>query len=287
MLSRELNAIFNRHILGRPHNPDGTAVLDEDWDNLIILDACRYDIFEEHNDINGDLQHRQSLGSGTKEFLKANFQPQTINDVVYVTGNPQLFRHSEEINTTFYDTIHVWRDDSWDDELGTVLPATMTEYAMRAADRYPNKALIVHYLQPHLPFLGPTSQKYEELSRGFGEEGLKTPAVPREVYLQAYVETLKRTLPHVEDLLSEMVGKTIVTADHGQVIGERLSPIPVRDYGHWRGNYVEELVKVPWLVIESGERKEIISEQPTSSAGGSLEDSGVAKRRLQQLGYVE
>lgn len=287
IIFRELNSLYNRRIRGRPCNPKGTAVLKEDWDNLILLDACRYDVFEEHHQFNGELQSRQSKGAGTKEFLKANFQNESMKDIVYVTANPQFFRHSEEINAAFHDVIHVWRDDGWDNELGTVLPETMTEYAKRAAERYPDKALIIHYLQPHLPFLGPMSHQYEELSRGFGEDGLKTPAVEREIYWQAYVETLERTLPHVEDLIAELVGKSVVTADHGQAIGERLAPFPIRDYGHWRGNYIEELIKVPWLIIESGERKNIVAERSILSTDDSTTDEQIAKQRLQQLGYLE
>lgn len=287
IIFRELNASFNSHILNRSHNPNARSVLNEDWDNLIILDACRYDAFKKCNTINGDLHTRQSMGSGTKEFLKTNFQNKSFEEVVYVTSNPQLYRHSKEINATFHDVIHVWRDEGWNDEIGTVMPATMTEHAKRVAEKYPNKALIIHYLQPHLPFLGPTSREYDELSRGFGENNLKTPSVPHDVYWRAYIETLERTLPHVEDLLSELVGKSAVTADHGHVIGERLSPFPVRDYGHWHGNYIDELVKVPWLVVESGERKKINKGVTTSEINDTLGDTEIAKNRLQKLGYLE
>ena len=44
---------------------DGTHIMDEDWDNLIILDACRYDLFEEVNTIDGTLESRISLGSAS------------------------------------------------------------------------------------------------------------------------------------------------------------------------------------------------------------------------------
>lgn len=32
---------------------DGVFVMREDWDNLIILDACRYSLFEKYNYLNG------------------------------------------------------------------------------------------------------------------------------------------------------------------------------------------------------------------------------------------
>jgi len=30
-------------------------LMDEDWDNVIILDACRYDQFERHNILDGEI----------------------------------------------------------------------------------------------------------------------------------------------------------------------------------------------------------------------------------------
>lgn len=37
---------------------EGTFVMEADWDNLLILDGCRYDVFAERNDIDGDLSRR-------------------------------------------------------------------------------------------------------------------------------------------------------------------------------------------------------------------------------------
>ena len=46
----------------------GTFVMNEDWDNLIILDACRYDLFNAVAGINSD--YIISRGSDTAEFLR-------------------------------------------------------------------------------------------------------------------------------------------------------------------------------------------------------------------------
>lgn len=44
-------------------------VMREEWDYLIILDACRYDYFAAiwENYFDGELEKRVSLGSGTLE----------------------------------------------------------------------------------------------------------------------------------------------------------------------------------------------------------------------------
>ncbi len=51
-------------------------IFSEPWDNLIILDACRYDVFEEvfkKRNMKGKLEYRISRGSWTVEFLLENF----------------------------------------------------------------------------------------------------------------------------------------------------------------------------------------------------------------------
>lgn len=60
----------------------------EDWDNLVLLDACRYDQFERLNTISGVLENRISQGSSTFEFLTENIAGKKSHDTVYVTSNP-------------------------------------------------------------------------------------------------------------------------------------------------------------------------------------------------------
>jgi len=67
---------------------DGINFMDEDWDNCIIIDACRYDTFKEKNTIPGDLKARRSKGSSTFEVFEKNFQNSTHHDTVYITANP-------------------------------------------------------------------------------------------------------------------------------------------------------------------------------------------------------
>jgi len=53
------------------------------------------------------------------------------------------------------------------------------------------------------------------------------------------------------------LGKTVITSDHGNYIGERPSPIPIQEYGPSRGLYDEPMVRVPWLVYEDGSPRDI------------------------------
>jgi hypothetical protein len=74
-----------------------------------------------------------------------------------------------------------------------------------------------------------------------------------------------------------------VTADHGNVYGERVSPIPIKEWGHPIGIHDEKLVKVPWLVID-GERREISSSE-SGEESVSADSEEEIKEKLSKLGY--
>ena len=85
--------------------------------------------------------------------------------------------------------------------------------------------------------------------------------------------------------MRELNGRTVVTADHSNMIGKRSLPIPIRDWSHPRGIYTKELVTVPWLVFENGPRWEIRAEEPTIQSD-AVDDDAVADQ-LRHLGYAE
>ncbi|MFB6182582.1 MAG: hypothetical protein ABEI78_00815, partial [Candidatus Nanohaloarchaea archaeon] len=65
------------------------SIFDRDWDNLIVLDACRQDLYEE---VNGETESRISAGSSTKDFIKDNFSEGELSDIVYITANPHFHK---------------------------------------------------------------------------------------------------------------------------------------------------------------------------------------------------
>lgn len=271
-----------------------TQVFKEDWDNLIILDACRYDMFEQAtSNFKGALEHRISGGSSTVEFLFHNFESKDLQDTVYVTANPQLYRHRSEIDCDLHDIINVWMEDGWDDQIGTVHPETMMDYTLDSAEMYPNKRIISHFIQPHYPFLNSETTfdkgHLEELDKdtpSFWKRIMKGELqVDRKKVWDAYLENLEITIPHIEKLVDSLHGETVITSDHGNMVGERSSPIPIREWGHPPGIYTEQLVKVPWLKVESNEEKEIVSEQAREEDTEVNEDT--VSQRLRDLGYVE
>lgn len=274
-------------------------MMEEDWDNLIILDGCRYDLFEETNTIDGELEYRISPGSATPEFLTETFKDKIYTDTVYVTANP-IYRTRDLGDDIFYEIIDVW-NDSWDDELQTVLPSAMAEATLQAYEKYPNKRIISHFMQPHYPFIGDLAEKlgdhagyeltYREITDGQRKRDnptvwtlLEEDKVTRGDVWDAYKENLEKALPHVQKIIDNIQEKTVITSDHGNSLGERAYPFGKEIYGHPQGMRSDVLCKIPWLVIDGERSKEIISEKSNNHI---QETSKKVKDRLSDLGYTD
>jgi hypothetical protein len=301
---RLLNYPRNR-LFQRTHGP-AVDVMEQDWDLLIILDACRYDIFAETVDIDGELSSIISKGSHSEEFCAAHFANRKHHDTVYVTANGYGARIGSE---SFHNLIFTDEDDSVPDvevkhsTITGLVPSTVVGAAVDANINYPNKRMIVHFMQPHMPYLG---SRADELRRRVEDEGLVVRSRDpekigkydtdeanvvsgldgafREGYIteselrEIYVENLEIVLEHVEELMNEVDGKVVITSDHGEHLGENGLA------GHFKYKYTEELRIVPWLVVDNGPRPTITEEEPVTSATVSQD---AIEERLQNLGYKE
>ena len=262
-------------------------ILKKDWKVLIILDACRYDTFAKiyPSYLKGNLQKVISPASYTLEWLMKTWKGKH-EDVVYVSGNPFIssknanmgkffacgsrsFRASEH----FYKVIDAWLY-CWDDELGTVHPSLLTTVAEITYNKFPEKKMVVHYIQPHEPFLGIKIERssgklevvkkrilnavfkvfgdyvYSMMYRMWSSLGLDTPyhskiirKYGRETLIKAYEDNLRLVLRHVKDLVRKLDGKIVITSDHGELLGEHGL------YGHPPHMKYRELIEVPWLEI--------------------------------------
>jgi hypothetical protein len=278
----EINRIYHRKV----QNKLGVKVMKKDWDNLVILDACRYDLFEEINSIEGELGSVISGDSSTSGFLKYNFADDRFPTAVYIAANPQVQRH--RVGRQFHDCIRLWETD-WDDKSNTVLPEKVTDAAIRAQGEYPNKRLIVHYIQPHYPFIGKTGRKIDHGSiTGDGVikdtqeyssiwDQLESGAIEEDLVRSAYRENLELVIPEVKRLLGELIGKSVVTSDHGNVFGK------LGVYGHPGGKYMPGLVNVPWLVVDGTNRRRI----ERGKINNTQEVDNRVEDRLRDLGYAE
>lgn len=221
----------------------------ENWDNLIILDALRHDKYEEVT--RKDVPYRITKGSMTKEFVEKNFSEGNFNDVVYITANgwitepmlPKLIGRDNPFHT-IYETIL----ESWDEDIGAVHPADLVTDAISAQKLFPEKKKIIHFGQPHLLFIhneigdtrkGPLSQREGSSEFELARKG----KLSNEDLIKGYEKNLELVLEHVERLVEQLDGKTVLTSDHGELLGEK------EHYSHPYGKKYKLLRKVPWVVL--------------------------------------
>lgn len=293
---------FRRYV-GRVQNKvQGCNFVEEEWDNLLILDACRYDMFERLNDIPGSLESRRSNGSATREFVHNTFVGQTFHDTVYVTANPFV---SMDVGNAFHAMINLWQSD-WNDDLGTVEPKVVRRALLEAAEQYPNKRLIGHFIQPHHPFIGPFGRR--EINMTVGNENARRRALGDgrgsddradtvwllaergdldvETLVQAYNENLEVVLPEVRATVDALDGRTVVTSDHGNLVDEPSYGVlstGSRRFAHPKHATAPELVRVPWLVCEADGRRRIHEDPPQRRSEAGV---GLVEERLEALGYT-
>jgi len=276
------------------HRP--TNHLKTDFDNMIVLDACRFDILSNLHNLPGELEFRYSLGCWTQEWIENCISDSQFTDTVYVVGNPRISRYEEY----FHETIPVW-DFGWDDKLQVVPPDAVEEAALKAYRSFPNKRIIVHFMQPHVPFIGEFGRseigihdgdiKGKKIGSGksvFNDEFIDSMELvrrgkinPKDAF-RAYKENLEMVLPHINTLLNKFEGLSIVTSDHGELFGEVDPASESRKYGHPENTLEPELFKIPWLTYQNGRRKTLTTEPSSSKA--SIRENKI-NERLSYLGY--
>lgn len=246
---------------GYPGYDNAVHVMEKDWDNMIILDACRPDIFEEVVDTGRfDEYHTEvSLGSHSSEWTRRNFQNRAFGDTVYVSANPHT---SLEAGDAFHKIIELW-ESSFDDAAGTVLPEVVRDRALEAHETYPNKRLIIHFMQPHGPFIG------SDLEHDPDNE---------EKYWQAYEENLQYVLNFADDIVDNISGKTVLTADHGLARNGGVKRW-LGLTGHKSRLRLPSMVEVPWAVVDD-KRREIRGGEPNEAEAENI------RERLNDLGYL-
>ncbi len=233
---------------------------EDKWDNLIILDACRYDYFESAYKafLRGKLQKVISPASCTVVWLSTCWDD--YYDLIYVSGGPYVnskgvpvsshFSNKYVAKEHFKKIIDVW-NFGWNEELETVLPEAINKAVIELTDK---TNLIIHYLQPHSPYIGKT----RVLAQSGKEIRLAVLGKPTTMYKQpktwqgqisklrkAYSENLNIVLGAVSKLIPLLTGKTIVTSDHGELLGEQMKFFHPCEINH------PILREVPWFEVET------------------------------------
>lgn len=282
--------------------PFGRNVYEDDWDLLVILDACRVDtmceIADEYDFVE-DVDGVWSVGSQSAEWMANTLTEsyrQDIEGTTYISGNgfsagvlkrgnrppanntiPVDFSSWTTVDeNTLHSHIEVW-ESNHDETYGSVLPGPMTDYTIEEGRNGDADRIITHYTQPHLPYIGnayregrsPTELEdrgYELLEEGRGSRD--------EVY-EAYKETLRWVLDDVEELLENFdAEKVVITSDHGEAFGEW------KAYGHPEGFPHPAVKKVPWVETTATDKH---SREPDLDVDSSTETD--IEQHLEDLGY--
>lgn len=244
-----------------------------DWDILILLDALRYDYFEKYSKIDGNLRRVITPGSCTEEWRQKIFNYANYKDTAYVSGNPQVsewkfLRDTNEI--PFFHIDEVWKY-GWNEKYKCVIPEEVTNSAIKNIDTFRDKHMIIHYLQPHPPFI--TNDKYLV---GRGQEWEKIEAekhttIPIEQvkYMGGLIYNYIGTIFNTEDIrtgykdnlllvlqeaeilldyieLGEEPKKVIISSDHGERLGYQEDNYT---FGHGV-NLTGDIRKIPWFEVE-------------------------------------
>ncbi|MEM4781772.1 MAG: methyltransferase domain-containing protein [Halalkalicoccus sp.] len=287
--------VRNVRVSARPASPENGALADQtelihgrDWETLIVLDSCRYDYFEAlyPEYFEGGLRKVRSPvdpehGYATSTWCNGTFSGY-YDDTTYLSTtlriNSRRAVDGFHAGERFGRVVDLW-ETGWNEAYGTVLPETVNEAVLEERDR--TERTIVHYSQPHFPYLSldpPAAAKDNDLEKrttrrfkaraeigstirhALGDDGARTlletlgvgPLNPMDEILRehgpatmerAYRENLRGVLESVAALVEELPGRTVITADHGELLGEN---------GYYGHSYVpdhEAVSTVPWFEV--------------------------------------
>lgn len=275
--------------LSRLHLP-GVPIYEREWDVLVVLDACRIDIIKDVNEeypFIDNMVEINSVGTKTTEWMERTFTEEYVekmNDTVYVAGNPNTARYLNQSQFAFLD--EVWRY-AWDEQLGTLPARPLTDRAIAVSRNRNPEWLIVHYMQPHEPFVqnpelgGRSSSERIAGIAGESEEfesvwtRLQNGEIEKRALMDAYRSNLRYVLDDVALLLRSIdAEQVVISSDHGNAIGE------FGQYGHPPYTPLKCLKRVPWIETEANNKSGY--EPTTERADATTVD---VEEKLKHLGY--
>lgn len=160
----------------------------------------------------------------------------------------------------------------------TVPPEEIYEATKKMLNLYPQKRFIVHFLQPHMPYIGEVKLP-QSIDQNYKYKLVR----------DAYKSNLKLALEFVRELIEEVEGNVVITSDHGE---SNLALI-MRGACHPCGVNFPELVIVPWFEVDRTHhvRKHVkfasrdVGRKEEKETRTQEEEERV-KQRLKALGYL-
>lgn len=265
----------------------GKPVYETNWDALIILDACRVDLMEnvaEEYDFIGSVNSINSVGSSSGEWMRKTFteeyQPQ-MAETAYITGN--AWAEKELSATDFRLLDQVWKY-AWDHEIGTIRPRPLTDRAITVSRALDPEQLIIHYMQPHHPYIPEPDIGTNPILNPHGDgdripiwDDIRAGRVDPDDVWEAYEANLRYVLDDVELLLNNIdAERVVITSDHGNLFGE------LGLWSHMQNIPLPPVKRVPWCettATDSGQH------QPELEPPSEDETNTEVNERLRDLGY--
>ncbi|MEF8787587.1 MAG: hypothetical protein V5A84_00825 [Planctomycetota bacterium] len=233
-----------------------------DWNVLIILDACRVDYFRPL--CHGSAEAVRSPAPCTRHWIRVMLREGLLDGATYVNANPVV----QDVVTKRDDVpldVHYFRRG----EDGTVYPEPLTNWLLdMARESGQPEWLVVHYLQPHAPLIGDWDEARRHWPDGAGEPDNRP-----------YAANLWRVWLQACRLAAELSGRVVITADHGEMLGEE---------GGRRGHECSwdhpVLYRVPWLEYDG-------NRLPDTAGAGWQDDEDEPgedeiQERMRKLGYI-
>lgn len=194
------------------HEMKEQNVMQEDWDYLIILDACRYDYFEKVYDdyFDGELEKRDSGAGATPEWLTKTFtEDYDYFDISYFSANPYINSKGISLNrirddnfkwkaTDIFDHIVDLWESAWDENLGVAGPEKVCDKFRKSPKL---NRCIIHIMQPHRPFLHPDVEEITE--RGEQRESM----IKGKLYSNDYNNKRKDLKDDIGSVLDKIFGQ--------------------------------------------------------------------------------
>jgi len=249
-----LTHIINKTYAIRHQHDLLNKILDEDKFLLIILDACRYDIFVYvyKRFFKGYLIPVRSYGAFLPRWVPKLFKDPRWHGTRIFRAKLYIKPHDLSIkNLIKRKDIEIFEIEPPRGEL-TVHPRVLVDFVLKIGLKGKD---VVWFMQPHYPWLAhPDLSRrvlkevmlYEFLPGTLAMKSLNKKISRREI-IKAYAANLIITLREVRRLIEiyreTFDGIIVITSDHGEMLG---------DYGlyfHHPSYNLPQLIVVPWLEI--------------------------------------
>lgn len=284
-------------------HPFGTNIFEREWDLLIVLDACRVDAMREvapEYEFIENVDSIWSVGSSSHEWLCKTFTGQyldEIRDTIYLSTNPNTpptFEDGKRPGQSYsiplmwadWDVVGeedfqlLWQLPKADNEIAELScpPDHVTDYAIHTGREHECERMIVHYFQPHRPYVANAYRERRPLTEDEREpwKRLRTGRASKADIWDHYLDNLRLALDSIERLCRNTdAEKVVITADHGDLFGE------LGAYGHPEGFAHQNLKKVPWVETTAVDKRCSTPEVDTESEQSKRD----VQKQLLKLGY--